>query len=704
MKQIYILLFLLMPMLSLAQFPDLEMNIATVTSGATGTVDVAVTAGTNWQNIVQVQGTFTFDPNVITWNSMQNWGVSNPGGAVFTSVSPGVVTFTWMSFISVGPTLSNGALIFDLRFNVVGPTGSMSPVNFINTPQNTFWNSGFGWSGNNFLIGLGAVNVVCAGSQASFTSSTSYLTSTFANTSVAATTYAWDFGDGNTSTLASPTHTYATNGTYTACLITTNACGADTACQTITAQCFVPSAAYTQTTNQLIFTGTNTSGGLPNSYLWDFGDGTTSTTQNANHTYSSPGIYTVCMTVSNPCGTDSVCQTVNISCTYPVASWTSASGGLVANFINSSSGLPTSYAWNFGDGGTSSLGNPTHTYVAEGSYTVCLIASNICGADTTCQMVNIVCPTPASNFSNTSNLLTASFTDISANGPTSWQWNFGDGSLSSVQNPSHTYASAGTYNVCLIAGNSCGLNTSCQNLIITCPSPVAAFSETTAGYVGTFTDGSSNATSWNWTFGDGGTSTLQNPTHTYTSETTFQVCLIASSQCGADTYCTSISIDCPDPVSNFTYSAANEVITFTDATINTPTSWAWTFGDGGTSTLQNPVHTYTIGGPYQVCLAASSSCATNNSCQVITVGITGLDELELELVNVSPNPASDFIRIHTAFDGLMSVKMYDIAGQLIAEDKVAKDQEINVSHLAKGSYVVLIDLDGFVVTRRLFLD
>jgi PKD repeat protein len=700
-KQYFLFLLIFVPVFSFAQYPPLEMNIATVTSGATGTVDVAVTAGTNWQNITQVQGTFTFNPAIITWNSMQNWGLSNPGGAVFTNSAPGVVTFVWQSLFTIGPTLSNGALVFNLRFNVVGSVGSFSPVNFINSPQATFWANGFAWQGPNFTIGIGAVNVGCVGPQASFTSSTSYLTSSFTNTSVAGTSYTWNFGDGNSSTSPSPTHTYTANGNYTACLITTNTCGADTACQVITAQCFSPTAAFTQSTNQLIFTGTNTSGGLPSTYLWDYGDGTTSNSQNANHTYAAPGTYNVCLTVSNPCGTNTVCQPVIITCTYPVSSWTSASGGLVTNFINGSSGLPTSYLWDFGNGITSTLTNPTHTYTVQGSYSVCLTATNICGSNTSCQTINIVCPTPSTNFSSTSNLLTATFTDISGNTPTSWLWNFGDGGVSSLQNPTHVYANAGTYNVCLVTGNACGLNTFCQNVTIICTNPVAGFSQSSSGYVGTFTNSSASATSWLWDFGDGTTSTLQNPTHTYGTEGTFQVCLTATNQCGSNTTCSPITISCPNPVSNWTFSAANETLTFTDVSTNTPTTWAWDFGDGGTSNVQNPTHTYTIGGPYQVCLVASSGCGSDNHCQIVTVGITGLEDISFSDVQISPNPAIDDFQINTSFEGLMNVKLYDLTGKLITDTNVSNEQAIDLRGLAEGSYVVKIAINGHETVRRL---
>jgi PKD repeat protein len=120
--------------------------------------------------------------------------------------------------------------------------------------------------------------------------------------------------------------------------------------------------------------------------------------------------------------------------------------------------------WDFGDGNTSTAQNPMHIYPANGVYLACLITENLCGArDTLCQNVLVDCPIPIANFGTTPNQLTATFSDSSAN-TTTWNWDFGDGSSSVTQNPSHTYATCGSYNVCLISSNSCGTDTFCQQI------------------------------------------------------------------------------------------------------------------------------------------------------------------------------------------------------------------------------------------------
>jgi PKD repeat protein len=224
-----------------------------------------------------------------------------------------------------------------------------------------------------------------------------------------------------------------------------------------------------------------------------------------------------------------------------------AIGGLSVNFTdlsvtNSTTGV-ISWFWDFGDGNTSTQQNPTHNYATNGNYTVCLIASNTCEADTTCSTVTVSCLAPNAAFSDSINNLTVSFTDLSTQTPTSWFWDFGDGNTSTQQNPSHTYAANGTYTVCLTATNTCGSDSSCSSVIVNCLAPNAAFSDSTNNLTVSFTDLSTQApTSWFWDFGDGNTSTQQDPSHTYAANGTYTVCLTATNTCGSDSSCSSVTV------------------------------------------------------------------------------------------------------------------------------------------------------------------
>ncbi|MFA5414288.1 MAG: PKD domain-containing protein [Methanoregula sp.] len=217
----------------------------------------------------------------------------------------------------------------------------------------------------------------------------------------------------------------------------------------------------------------------PNSWGWDFGDGSSSTTQNATHTYYSAGTYTVNLSVTGPGGSDSEEKTIAVTSApnAPVAIFTatpaSGTNPLFVQFNDQSTNTPTSWAWDFGDGSTSTVQNPTHTYTSFGNYTVNLIVMNSDGSDgeKKLEYINVYYPAPITDF-NASSIsgvipLFVRFYDTSANMPTSWHWDFGDGSSSTVQNPTHTYMTVGTYTVNLTTTNVQGSDSEEKSGLIT---------------------------------------------------------------------------------------------------------------------------------------------------------------------------------------------------------------------------------------------
>ncbi|MDD1694557.1 MAG: PKD domain-containing protein [Methanoregula sp.] len=152
----------------------------------------------------------------------------------------------------------------------------------------------------------------------------------------------------------------------------------------------------------------------------------------------------------------------------PVASFiTDVSSGaapLAVQFTDTSVNSPASWSWSFGDGSVSTVQNPIHTYTTSGTYTVTLTVQNSLGNSTATRTITVTnAPAPVANF--TANVstgyvpLTVEFTDLSENNPTSWSWVFGDGNVSSLQNPQHIYVSPGNYSVSLNATNAAGSNT-----------------------------------------------------------------------------------------------------------------------------------------------------------------------------------------------------------------------------------------------------
>ncbi len=213
----------------------------------------------------------------------------------------------------------------------------------------------------------------------------------FTDTSTNAPTgWSWDFGDGNTSTAQNPTHTYAENGIYTVCLTATNSAGSDVSCQEITVV-LPPQASFTfSDEGQGMVAFADASANAPTGWSWDFGDGNTSTAQNPTHTYAENGIYTVCLTATNSAGSDVSCQEITVVLP-PQASFTfSDEGQGMVAFADASANAPTGWSWDFGDGNTSTAQNPTHTYAENGTYTVCLTATNSAGSDVSCQEIEVV--------------------------------------------------------------------------------------------------------------------------------------------------------------------------------------------------------------------------------------------------------------------------------------------------------------------------
>lgn len=392
---------------------------------------------------------------------------------------------------------------------------------------------------------------------------------------------------------------------------------------------------------------------------------------------------------------------------YPCAissGFTYSSNFATVNFTNQSQG-GTTYSWNFGDGGTSTQLSPSHTYSTFGTYNVCLISTNTCGSDTFCMPITISCPTPASNFTFIRNGFSVAFTDGTGGSPNSWSWNFGDGGTSTLQNPNHTYANAGTYNVCLISTNPCGSDTFCQSLIV-CNVPVANFGFTTSGLSATFNNTSTNGTTYFWNFGDGVNSTQQNPTHGYAAAGTYNACLITSNACYSDTFCTQVTI-CPLPVVNFNFTSAQFAYNFTDITPGGNTAWSWSFGDGGTSTQQNPSHTYTANGTYQVCLTVTNSCGQDSSCQSLTVNVVSVQDALQNSLEIWPNPAGNLLNVRLAMTGTtgLTLRIHDMAGRVTYQQEIAATATVwasalDISNLASGMYMLELEGDEIQVLRR----
>jgi FOG: PKD repeat len=398
-------------------------------------------------------------------------------------------------------------------------------------------------------------------------------------------------------------------------------------------------------------------------YTWNFGDGTTSNQiGNVTHTYTKEGNYTVSLTISNSYGNRTETKTNYIYVGGGViadftADKTTGPSPLAVKFTDKSSGNPTKYAWDFGDGSTSTEKNPSHTYTSTGQYTVKLTVSNEFGSDTktSTSFINVgTAPYVFFTANGTINSKQVTFTTHGNVADGTYRWDFGDGTTSSEKDPIHTYKSTGVYNVTLAVSNAYGTyNYTLRNVSIT-DTLKADFSATnnqgSSPLRVQFTDtsiGSGNTSSFLWNFGDGTTSTERNPTHTYNRTGQYTVALTVTNPCGAtnstlkSNYVSVGNVPVADFVGTPTNGLAPLNVSFTDRSQGTNLTYSWDFGDGTTSTAKDPKHTYTTEGTYTVKLTVTNVYGTNTATKdkYITVGVAPRADFQADVLSgIAPHP------------------------------------------------------------------
>ena len=460
---------------------------------------------------------------------------------------------------------------------------------------------------------------------------------------------------------------------------------------------------------------TETSSGNIANWSWDFGDGTTSTQRHPSHTYQNTGSYSISLMVTGSGGTDTMTKADLVSVTAPAlpevvftASGTTGLAPFSVSFSDSSSGNISAWEWDFGDGATSTLQHPSHTYTETGTYAVQLTVSGSAGSQTLTkdQYITITEPPPAAGFIATPTTgkapLNVTFTDLSSGSISTWNWDFGDGSTSTLQHPSHTYKAAGTFSVKLEVSGPLGSQTLTQEQLISVgdPAPVAAFSGSPLSGVAplpvTLTDLSSGPlTSWAWTLGDGSTSTDQHPTHTYTKAGTYAVQLTVTGPGGSKTVTKDayVVVQDPAPVAAFSGSPLSGVaplpVTLTDLSSGPLTSWAWTLGDGSTSTDQHPTHTYTKAGTYAVQLTVQGP----GGSKTVTKDAYVVVQDPAPVAAFSGSPLSGVAPLPVTLTDLSSGPLTSWAWTL-GDGSTSTDQHPTHTYTQAGTYAVQLTVQG----------
>ncbi len=467
------------------------------------------------------------------------------------------------------------------------------------------------------------------------------------------TSWSWTFegGEPATSTEPNPLVSYLQPGTYGVTLVASNSTGSDTLVQQtlITADAF-PSVDFTFVINGTMVSFTSNVSNA-NTLVWSFGDGDTTTEANPDHNYVEGQTYLVQLTAENDCGQISVEQEIYIPFQGPTALFESdvQSGcpPLEVQFSNLSSENTDSIVWHFpgGEPEYSNLENPTVSYNQAGSYEVTLIAFNDYGSDTLTLPAYITAlDVPQVNFDYVATGAIINFQNTSLDAD-SYLWNFGNGDSSTEVNPTYTYDQIGTYTVTLTASNSCGENSISIELDVQAQLPFALFeadiTTACAPFQVQFTDLSQEyPTAWEWTFEGGtpATSTEQNPIVTYNTPGTYSVTLFVSNPAGSNMLVQNGYIHVlGTPSADFTYVQNDLTLEFESTNLGADT-YFWDFGDGQSSNLMNPTHTYAGGGSYTVTLTVGNSCGQASSSQTILLTTATSDPAFTTDWLLYPNP------------------------------------------------------------------
>ncbi len=488
----------------------------------------------------------------------------------------------------------------------------------------------------------------------------------FTDTSVGATQWNWSYGNGQGSNAQGPgLTTYTASGIFNIALTIfgANGCSA-TSNQTIQIHqspvaAFSPTIACLQSVVNFTDNSTFSMTNPIISWKWTFGDGSAnSTSQNPSHTYTAGGTYGGKLVVKSAFCSDSITQNIGVT-TGPVMNFsqtaTSGCPDLFVGFTDQSLGGASSY-WNFGviPTATSGVNNPSFTFSNTTSspvtYTVKLISTSLAGCKDSLSKTVTVNPKPVASFTQTPAVgcptLNVNF-NASATG-TSYQYSFGDGFSGLFATPAvtHTYTNLSVttpavYTVNLIVSNAFGCQDSIKNTVTVNPKPVARFGVDTPACspkILNFTNISSGASTYNWDFGNGSTSTGTNPAQQFTNTSgtnqTFSVLLVATNSFG----CTDSSI-----VPIIIHSKPNFNITMAPdsgcsplkvnfANITGVVNYFWQFGDGQNGSAGGVTHTY----------LNTQSVTTTYSVKLIASDLYGCADTSTRIVKVYGHPTAAF--------------------------------------------------------------
>lgn len=331
----------------------------------------------------------------------------------------------------------------------------------------------------------------------------------------------------------------------------------------------------------------------------------------------------------------------------------------------------SNYLWSTGDT------SPQITVSTAGNYSVTVSDTNSCQQSDA--IVVTVNPLPVVNLGADTALCAGSTITLAANpGYSDYLWSTGDTTLQI------TVFTPGTYSVSVSDGNQCaGADTTIVSLN---PLPTPSLGPDTS-FIGSILLNPGNFAFFLWNDGSANSTFLADSSGIYWVQVT------DSNGCtGSDTV--SLTEILP-PLANFGFLQNNLTYTFSDSSLNSPDAWQWDFGDGNSSTLMNPIHTYANPGTYQICLAVSNSAGTDSTCR-ISVLVHDQTDSGKEFILLYPNPVNATLKVRweSFSDVWENATVFDVAGRRVKEIRIpngCKELEINVSSLAVGQYFLQME-------------
>ena len=377
----------------------------------------------------------------------------------------------------------------------------------------------------------------------------------------------------------------------------------------------VPGGPYSGNEGSAVsFNGSGSTGAV--SYLWRFGDGSTGTGVTTTHAYADNGTYTVKLVVTNGSGVkDSSSTTATIANVAPIPTASSNAPKGETETVTFTGGAtdpagaadPITYSWAFGDGGTSTLQNPTHAYADNGTYSAVLTVSDGdggTGSKTISVVINNILPTVTASSNAPKNegtavAFTCTATDpAGAADPLTYSWAFGDGGTSTLQNPTHAYADNGTFSAVVTVSDGDGTTPKTVSVTINNVAPTANINGPYYAVVnypcqlhGTATDpGSADVLTYTWDLDNDGAFddfSGPDPSKTWTSTGTYTIKLrVADDDGGSDTKTTTVEVGTGIPVT-FQTSPAGLQVKVDGVLHATPKTFYW--GNGTTHSIEAPL-------------------------------------------------------------------------------------------------------------------